>query len=739
MPMIKKWPIEKVILAGFALALLLLVFIAFLVYSSMEAYGEAVAAVKHSYQVLEKLESLRATLNVSEVGTRGYILTSDRQYLQPFQEGVPLAQQNLRDLRRLSKEDSYHQQQLDLLEPLVLQKLAYLQNTINVYNKEGLIAALRVIERDNNNLRTTAQINRILMDQMLAHEYRVLLERNRKLEDRTNRTISAISAALIFMVLLLCWVYYLIKRDVTGRRKAEIKLKQLNQELEQRFSGTFEQAGVGIAHISSEGRWLRVNQKFCDILQYPTKNELLAFRFRDLSYPPDFERNIEIAKKILDHQQPEATLEHRFVCKDGRLRWTNLTLSLSQDTTLEGEVYFIVIAVDIQERKEAEEALKLSEERYRLVELATHDTIYDWDLRANTLYWNHNLETMFLYRAEDIYPDLHQLQWWVDHIHPADREKVSASLQQCVAGAGHFWTEEYRFRRGDGSYATVMDRGYITREEDGKALRMIGSMMDITERKQVELELARAKTLSDDTNRQKTEFLSIVTHELKTPLNAIIGYSEMLQSGNGSNLSEKQQKYLENIRVSGQQLLNLINDILDISRIEAGDITLQLEAVNLFTLIDELIVYTSDMAAKHGIVVRSEISPELPPFYTDLTALRQILVNLITNGIKFNHEGGSVLLRVFREAPSDSLVFTVHNTGSGIPLEKMDQLFKPFGQLDTSYRRKAEGTGLGLVLTKLLVEALGGSISIESTVDVGTTVTVKLPAHPGPLLSPNSP
>ncbi len=220
-----------------------------------------------------------------------------------------------------------------------------------------------------------------------------------------------------------------------------------------------------------------------------------------------------------------------------------------------------------------------------------------------------------------------------------------------------------------------------------------------------------------------------MSHELRTPLNSIIGYASMIENGMGGPLTEKQLKYIHNVSISGSHLLNLVNDLLDVSKVEAGKMDIVLQQFEALPLIEEIKSITSELAGKKKINLFFELQPGLRTIEADPSRFKQILINLINNAIKFNRENGSVWIRLYLTDDNCWLTGEIEDTGIGLSEEQCVGLFKKFYQADTSCSRKHEGTGRGLALTKELVELHNGSITVASQVNIGSKFTFKLPTH----------
>jgi len=277
------------------------------------------------------------------------------------------------------------------------------------------------------------------------------------------------------------------------------------------------------------------------------------------------------------------------------------------------------------------------------------------------------------------------------------------------------------FELADGRWIRATDR--LT--ADGS---IVGIRTDITELKNRERALFEAKEVAESANRAKSEFLANISHELRTPLNAIIGFSELIIAETLGPISKPYREYMHDVLNSGRHLLEVINDILDLAKAEAGQLDLNEEALELKGVVDGVLRLMRERAMRNHLELSATVSAKLPPLRADPRKLRQILLNLISNAIKFTPAGGSVTVSSERE-PSGDLLLRVADTGIGIAADDIATALKPFGQVDGTLSRKYEGTGLGLPLTRAMVELHGGKIVIESELDRGTCVIVRFPAE----------
>jgi PAS domain S-box-containing protein len=371
---------------------------------------------------------------------------------------------------------------------------------------------------------------------------------------------------------------------------------------------------------------------------------------------------------------------------------------------------------DSQEKNLA--ALRESNTRFEYISLATNDVLWDRNLADECVVWNENVCSLFGYRPEDVGAGSN---WWIDNVHPEDRVQMLSSVQAVLESEKDSWAGEYRFRRADGSYATVLERGYVVRDPNGKPVRLIGSIQDQTERKQAEFEIKQAYQAAESANRAKSDFLANMSHEIRTPMNGIIGMTDLLLD---TNLNVEQADYLQMVKSSADSLLTIINDILDFSKIEAG--RLELNCVN-FDLRKTLGDLTKSMAVKiHqiGLEFIFDIDPDVPAAVDgDPVRIRQVLVNLIGNSLKFTERGEiQIAVQVEEQRGTGTILrFSVRDTGIGIPIDRQDKIFAAFSQADSSVSRKYGGTGLGLTISKQLVTLMGGRLWLESEVGKGST------------------
>ncbi len=381
----------------------------------------------------------------------------------------------------------------------------------------------------------------------------------------------------------------------------------------------------------------------------------------------------------------------------------------------------LIVRREVRERTRAEEAHRRSEERFELAMRGANDGLWDWNLTTGEVYYSPRWAQMLGYDVDELE---RTIETFHDLVHLDDRERLRAEEADYLEGRTDRYQVEFRMRHRDGTYRDVLSRAFVVRGEDGTPLRFVGTHVDISERKYAAQQLEEAKEKAEAADRLKSAFLATMSHELRTPLNSIIGFTGILLQRLAGPLTEEQAKQLGMVQTSARHLLDLINDVLDISKIEAGQLEIFPEPFDLPDLIRELTDVARPMAEGKGLELRVDVDPAVGTIRSDRRRVGQILTNLLSNAIKFT-EAGHVRVAC-TEAGADVLL-SVEDTGIGIGKEDLAKLFVPFQQIDTGLTRKYEGTGLGLSICKRLSERLGGRIEVESEPGRGSVFTVRIP------------
>ncbi len=373
----------------------------------------------------------------------------------------------------------------------------------------------------------------------------------------------------------------------------------------------------------------------------------------------------------------------------------------------------------VEARSQTERALKLSERRFQLALDASQSHLWDMDVENDTIAVGEGFFRQLGYPAP---PESMPMKRFGSIFHPDDfgaMRRVIASEEVLETGL----SIEFRVRDNSGIYRWILSRGDIVdTTADGKPLRAMGIMSDITERKRMEDELITARIAAEDANHAKSQFLSSASHELRTPLNGVLGYVQLLQRQ--KNLPKESQGYLDAIENCGQHLLNLINDVLDLAKVESGTFKLSMHTTKLRDVLAGVGDILRQRAQAKNLGYEHKVSAQVPDLVrTDEVKLRQILVNLLGNAVKFT-ESGKVWLEVDYDTDERVLLFSVVDTGVGIPDDKIKAIFEPFSRVN---EHDGKGTGLGLAICRRLCEAMGGQLSVSSEMGRGTTFRFDIP------------
>ncbi|MCM2374301.1 PAS domain S-box protein [Aporhodopirellula aestuarii] len=414
--------------------------------------------------------------------------------------------------------------------------------------------------------------------------------------------------------------------------------------------------------------------------------------------------------------QDDYDAEFRVKLPNGSIRWLAAVCTVIRNP--DGSVAAMHgLNWDITEQKETQQRIRDSEQRFRIMANAAPAMIWVSD---------HNHQCTFLSQRWCDFtgqPELEGLQLgWIEAVHPDDQAATRAAF--LAAAERHEPFElDFRLRTADGGYRWAIDAGQPRFDESGEFAGYVGSVIDAHDRHEAQAALQEARAVAVAANESKSAFLANMSHEIRTPMTAILGYADLL-----GDLVEKEEakQHLQTIRRNGGYLLDIINDILDLSKIEAGKLDVEHERFDPYRLIEDVRSFMDVRASERNLALSVEYHGKLPKLInSDSKRLKQILINLVGNAIKFTKQG-RVQIRVRFESALQQLQFDVVDTGIGIADEQMDKLFKPFSQGDASVTRSFGGTGLGLAISQRLAEMLGGAITASSTEGVGSTFTVRI-------------
>jgi PAS domain S-box-containing protein len=488
------------------------------------------------------------------------------------------------------------------------------------------------------------------------------------------------------------------------------------------FRELFEGAPIGMALLALDERFLRVNAAFCRMVGY-SNEELRQRTAEDITFADDIELGRQLAQELLDGTA-RFTGDKRYIQKNGEILWVSRTASVIRNDRGEAQ-HFLLMVEDISERKASEAALEKSR---RELEVA---------LQANQLIMD-NSQAVICTVSEDgeflrVNPACEQL-WgftaaeligrpYMELVHPDDRVKTTAAAKSLL-DTGKIKDFVNRYIRKDGRIVDVLWSASWSEKD-----RIIFCVAhDVTDRARIEKALREAKEEADRANHAKSDFLSRMSHELRTPLNSILGFSQLLDRQNPTDIQRPRIRY---ILTAGRHLLNLINEVLDISRIESGTLQLSLEPVCIEEAISEALDLMRPLAAERSIALGANETLDSTTYVlADRQRLKQVLLNLLSNAVKYSATQGSVAIS-FAESQRFTRI-SVRDAGAGIPVDKLARLFTPFDRLGAE-QSAVEGTGLGLALCQRLVQAMQGTIGVSSTLGSGSTFWLELPQSDSPL------
>lgn len=436
--------------------------------------------------------------------------------------------------------------------------------------------------------------------------------------------------------------------------------------------------------------------------------------FRRLIHPDD---RVRFAASLDEHQRRSGIwqLEYRLLLPSGKLRWVSSRASI--EGSPDGSAIWRGFMTDVTAQKLTELELETARGRLELATRAGHIGTWDYDVATRSIRWND-----VMYEIHGVHPGTHDpnLQDNLHFVAPEDRDRVMQEFQAALDSGASRYSIDVNLVLNDGQRRLTRSHALILRDSHGVASRVVGIEVDITEETRAAQALAEAKEAAEAADRAKSDFLATMSHEIRTPMNGILGYTGLLR---GTSLEPEQAEYLDIIEASGEHLLHIINEILDVSKIEAGELRVDFEPFDLRELVRDVFEMLRAVATRKNVTYTCTVDSELPAgIVSDRGRLAQVLTNVLGNALKFT-DSGEVRLSV-GGAPLGAgewlLEFRVVDTGAGIPPEALSHVFDPFYQADSSARRRHGGTGLGLAISHRLAELLHGSLTVESRLGAGS-------------------
>ncbi|MCD0460095.1 PAS domain S-box protein [Roseiconus lacunae] len=528
------------------------------------------------------------------------------------------------------------------------------------------------------------------------------------------------AAWVVFEVVFLLVIIQQSIREMRSLARQSVLLNNALRSAEasdRLFREGFNQAAMGMAVKRLDGAYIRINDRYCEITGYG-REELFKKRFQDITHPDDVPLHSAAITKLSSGEISNLEIDKRYLHRQGHEVWVRLTLSLVRDE--EGAPdYLIAAAQDItQERFAQDQIAKLSlvasKTRHSVI-IAGPDRRIQWVNDGFTNLTGYTAEEAIGYRPSNF-------------LHGADTDQATKTLiSQRLQDEQAVSVEIQNYHKDGHPYWINLEIDPVF-DNQGHLIHFIATQSDISERIRREKELEEATEAAQAANRAKSQFLANISHEIRTPLNGILGFTEVLIRDRGKISANEMDEHLQIIRRSGEHLLTLINDVLDLSKIEAECLSVESISCSPHQVLSDTVSVLRVGAMEKGISLDYRWESAVPEFIvSDPYRLKQLLLNLVGNAIKFTDQGSVLIVASLDKAASQpELIFEIRDTGIGIPQEKLDAVFQPFTQADDTVTRKYGGTGLGLSISQKIAESLGGNLSVRSEVGRGSTFVARI-------------
>lgn len=703
--------IERNVLIGFISAFVITFLGCLLVYYNTTHFLEMNYWVGHTHQVIAETDNAIALIKDAESSSRGYVITGEDVFLEPYQKSADKIKAQFEKVRELTADNPKQQESLAAIAPVIDEKITFIDTSIELRRNGDFAGAQKLIATGKG--KTAMDRIRAVMDGIKQEELNLLQERTEKSNFIELRALSTFIGFSFVVLLFVIIGYLVIRRDMKSRKLAEaeqIRLLATLEASETRYRKLIDESLGLICTHDLEGKLLSINPAAAKALGY-RQEEMVGQRMDAIIDSRRHAFLYTYLEKI--RKSGEASGVFLVNAKNGEERVWRYNNVLCQED--DKPAYVLGYAQDITDTKRAEDELRESKRFAESIAEYSTSMIYLLDLDTeNIVYMNRNVNDFLGYSRERINE---MGETFIENVvHPEDWSKT-AHYRQSIRefGDGEILEYEQRVKHASGEWRTLLFREVIfERYEDGTVRYVMGTGQDVSDLKRARDEALKSAQL-------KSEFLANMSHEIRTPMNGVIGMTGLLLD---TKLDAEQRKFAGLIRASGEALLTIINDTLDFSKIEAGKLDFEVLDFDLRDTIENTVELFAERAREKGNEINSLIYNDVPvALKGDSGRLSQILSNLAGNAIKFTKDG-QVFIRVKCEDESESditLRFSVSDSGIGVSHEMQSQLFQPFTQADASTTRRFGGTGLGLAISQRLVGMMGGEIGVKSELGKGST------------------
>lgn len=764
---------EKIVTGGFVLALLLLTGVSIESYLNIQKLIESRRSIEHTHQVIETFNKILKGMEDAERGRRGYAFLKDDRELDILQAGVRDATRATATARQLTQDNLAQQRRLDELEPLIKKRLVLLQefvdrqqqSKINQSTQAALIKQTLVLQQD-----IQARL------QEMEDEERVLLQQRSAATDASVRQANlADRIAYLLSFVLLIGVFFLLQKQIRIRKRAEIALQKQAEEV----YDLYNQAPCGYHSLDAEGTFIRINDTELAWLGYTREEVIHKKKFADFVTAESlllFQKSFPVFKA----QGWVNDLEFEIIRKDGTIFPVSLsataitdaagTFVMSRSTlfdigdrkrveiqrkraeealqqaneqletrvqerTAELAQVNASLQTELSERKRAETMLRESEQRLSLAIEGAEMATWDVDVRTRKALWSARHYELLGYQL--VPSGEATLEMWRSRVHPDDLERVMQAAEQAIRERSIYRTEHRIIRADNGKDVWLASFGQALYDEAGQAVRFIGIILDITDRKRAEQVLQQAKEdleikvqerttelkqLNENlvrSNQELEQFAYVASHDLQEPLRAVTGYTQLLVQDYQERLDESAQEYTAYIVDGAKRMQQLIQDLLAYSRVGTRDLTFASTDCNV--VLKQVLRNLQVAIAENNAAI---VLDSLPTVIADKNQLTQLFQNLIGNAIKFRREAPPQI-HISAELKDGEWLFRVQDNGIGMKSRYLDRIFEIFKRLHT--RTEFPGTGIGLAICKKIVDRHSGRIWAESEPGIGTTFYFTIP------------